>query len=136
MYSDFNKIFTEFQNLSNIEQNKFINDILDLINKNNEKKQVLNKLHFCPYCNSHRIVGNGKYKDRRRYVCKSCGKSFNDYSGTILSYIQDKDKFNLFAKNLLLGKSIRESANELNISPNTSFLWRKKILGSLDEINK
>lgn len=94
--------------------------------KNSKKKQK----RICPFCEGANVVGNGIYKDRKRYKCKDCKKSFNDLTGTVFSHIQDKDKFNLYAKKVMLGKSIRQSAKELEISPNTSFLWRKRIMSS------
>lgn len=100
--------------------------------QNNKLKQK----HVCPFCNSHNVVGNGIYKERKRYRCKDCKKSYNDLTGTVYSHIQDIEKFNQYTKSMMLGKTIRETAEELKISPNTSFLWKKRLLKNLSEINK
>ena len=42
----------------------------------------------CPNCTNSKIVGHGSYKGRSRYMCKSCNKSFNDYTGTAISGIK------------------------------------------------
>lgn len=85
----------------------------------------------CPFCHSKEVVGNGIYKLRKRYRCKNCKKSYNDLTGTAFSHVRDKKKFNLYSEKLLMGKSIRQLAKEVNISPNTSFQWRRKILTTL-----
>lgn len=40
----------------------------------------------CPECNSMEIKKRGhhdRYSDRQRYVCQTCGRQFDDLSGTI-----------------------------------------------------
>ena len=32
----------------------------------------------CVHCGSTDVKRNGKYHSRQRYLCKDCGKSFND----------------------------------------------------------
>lgn len=85
----------------------------------------------CSFCHSKEVVGNGLYKQWKRYRCKNCKKSYNDFTGTAFSYIHDKKKFNLFSEKLMMEKSIRQLAEEVNMSPNTSFQWRRKILTAL-----
>jgi hypothetical protein len=35
---------------------------------------------ICPTCNSnHRVIKKGMRKDKRRYLCKECGKYFTKY---------------------------------------------------------
>ncbi len=42
----------------------------------------------CFHCGSVKVKRNGKYRERQRYLCRDCGKSFNDLSNTpIGSYI-------------------------------------------------
>ena len=40
----------------------------------------------CPHCNSKYIVKNGKNKDKQRYKCKSCRKSFITETNTPIYY--------------------------------------------------
>lgn len=45
----------------------------------------------CPRCESDQIKRNGRFKDKQgilkqRYLCKECGRTFNDLTGTPLAY--------------------------------------------------
>ena len=43
---------------------------------------------MCPFCESHRVIRRGfdeKESAKQRYECKSCGKRFDDLTGTIFS---------------------------------------------------
>jgi transposase-like protein len=43
----------------------------------------------CPHCGSEDIGSWGQYHRKpglKRYICKSCGKTFNDITGTIFHY--------------------------------------------------
>ena len=46
----------------------------------------------CPHCGSHHVLSNGNYKGRKRYLCKECGKSYNDLTKTPFSGIHDLNK--------------------------------------------
>lgn len=87
----------------------------------------------CPKCNSNTVVGNGNYKFRKRYKCRNCGKSFNDMTGNIYASIQNTEKLDIFSKKLLMGNSIKYIAEELNVSVNTLYHWKKKIMSSLSK---
>lgn len=39
----------------------------------------------CVHCGSKAVKRNGKYKTRQLYLCKDCGKSFNDTTASPLS---------------------------------------------------
>lgn len=39
----------------------------------------------CPYCSSNEVVKNGTRKNRQRYICNKCFKSFNDLTMLALS---------------------------------------------------
>ena len=42
---------------------------------------------YCPRCGSRGVKGHGKYRDGlKRYFCKSCGRTFNDKTGTVFHY--------------------------------------------------
>ena len=56
----------------------------DLLNSNPKNKLKVE----CPNCDKSQVVGHGNYKGRSRFMCKSCNKSFNDYTGTAISGIK------------------------------------------------
>lgn len=96
----------------------------------NENQKVL-----CPDCHTDDIYGHGIYKGRKRYKCKQCSKTFNDFTGTAISGIKKVDKFQEYIELTLESVSIRKAAKELKVSTNTIFAWRHKILASLSMIN-
>ena len=88
----------------------------------------------CPHCKSETIVGYGKYRDRKRYKCKSCGKTFNDLTGTSVSHIHKKAEWEMYISCIADGLSLRAAADQVGISLRTSFLWRHKILHSFQDV--
>ncbi|NIK80482.1 transposase-like protein [Paenibacillus castaneae] len=87
----------------------------------------------CVHCGSLRVKRNGTYRERQRYLCKDCGKSFNDISGTPLSGTHNPEKwmryFLMMVENK--GKLLPKIAVELDIHVSTAFYWRHKILNAL-----
>ncbi|MBA9086614.1 putative RNA-binding Zn-ribbon protein involved in translation (DUF1610 family) [Fontibacillus solani] len=39
----------------------------------------------CVHCGSVSVKRNGKYRSRQRYLCKDCGKTFNDMTASPIS---------------------------------------------------
>jgi len=89
----------------------------------------------CIFCKSKSIIKYGFVKGIRRYKCKECTRSFTILSGQVTQRIKKKELFcqykEVLSKDGLLG--ICKMANRLNISIQTSFDWRHKILSQLKE---
>lgn len=88
----------------------------------------------CQYCQSDWIVKNGLVKNKQRYFCKDCGKSF--YSEVEPNSIACTVKTrNFFIKQMLDEKktSLTDIQKELDkpISKKTIYSWRTKILSEL-----
>lgn len=86
----------------------------------------------CPHCGSHHVLSNGNYKGRKRYLCKACGKSYNDLTSTPFSGIHDLNKIMKYLNCMISGSSIRKAAGIVNVSNTTSFNWRHKLLNGLN----
>ncbi len=90
----------------------------------------------CPHCNSKEVVGHGKYKERKRYRCKECGKTFNDLTGTPMNWSHySEEQWIRYLKCMLEGKPLRKIAEELNIALRTAFIWRHKILTAFKDLD-
>jgi transposase-like protein len=89
----------------------------------------------CPYCNSHHIVGRGNYRNRKRYLCKECGRSFNDLTKTPFERVRDFEKVKMYIDCMIRGFSIRKSAKIVGISVVTSFDWRHRFLKKINSLN-
>ena len=89
---------------------------------------------MCPHCSSEEVLGHGNYNGRKRYKCKVCKKTFNDLTGTSVSYIHKKEEWNSYIKCIANNLSLREAAKEAGVSFRTSFLWRHKIIGAFKDV--
>jgi transposase-like protein len=95
------------------------------------KEQVM----VCPHCKSNDIYGHGVYKGRKRYMCRNCAKTFNDFTGTAVSGIKKTDKFQEYLELVIESVTIRKAAHKLNVNVKTIFDWRHKLLSSLPKIS-
>ena len=103
----------------------------DLLNSNPKNKLKVE----CPNCDKSQVVGHGNYKGRSRFMCKSCNKSFNDYTGTAISGIKKVEQFQSYIKLVLESVTIRKAAKKLGLHTSTILDWRHKISSSLEQIN-
>jgi len=88
----------------------------------------------CPKCQSQSIVGQGQYRNRKRYMCKDCNSTFNEMSGTVMAGLKKPDKFQQSVELLIDSISIRKVAIKLGISMHTAFDWRHKVLSGLTSV--
>lgn len=69
---------------------------------------------YCPICESRSVKRNGHYKAYQRYLCRTCGRSFNEKTGTVFHYsrISLGVWFLVIHLAFVLEKSIRATAKE------------------------
>jgi transposase-like protein len=89
---------------------------------------------FCPHCSSKQVVRFGRYRERQRYLCRSCNRTFTDFSKTALHCIRNKEKFFHAIRLMLEGYSLTKTAERVKVSIPTAFNWRHKILDSLHNL--
>ncbi|HYF90839.1 MAG TPA: IS1595 family transposase [Symbiobacteriaceae bacterium] len=90
----------------------------------------------CKHCGSTHTEGHGSFtrKDgsrQRRRLCRSCGRTYNDFTGTPLHYIKLRDRWFPMARAMGRGLSIRRTAAAVGIRVPTAFRWRHRLLGAL-----
>jgi len=95
------------------------------------KEQIIS----CPHCKSADIYGHGVYKGRKRYKCKSCNRTFNDFTGTAISGIKKTEKFQEYLEMVVESLTIRKAASKLRVNVKTVFDWRHKLLSSLPKVS-
>ncbi len=88
----------------------------------------------CPYCQSISVYKRGKQNGVQMYNCKDCKRWYSETTGTPLSGIKLKDKWQSYLHCMEQGMTIKKIAKELEISIQTSFDWRHKILSSMDDL--
>lgn len=88
----------------------------------------------CPHCGSKKVYKRGKQKGVQMYKCREseCSLWFSETTGTALYNIQLKGKWQSYLNCMEQGMPIKKIAKELNISIQTSFDWRHKVLSSLE----
>ena len=88
----------------------------------------------CPRCKGTRVRWHGKDRlGQQRYRCTSpsCGKTFNDRTGTPLARTRLLGKWEAFAQTMPDHYSCRKAAKALGIDHKTAFYWRHKLINDL-----
>lgn len=90
----------------------------------------------CPLCGCTHIVRHGHRKDgTQRYLCRNCSKTFVAATNTIASYTKkDLSVWEKYIDCMMNGFSLRKTALLCGIYKNTAFLWRHKILDTLQNM--
>lgn len=92
-----------------------------------------NKLGCCAHCGHTKYVKFGIDKGSQRYKCKSCNRSFTEYTGTWMAGLQKKDKIDGYLTLMHQEKSLDKIKDALSINKKTAFDWRHKILAALQD---
>lgn len=88
----------------------------------------------CPHCGCKQLSNAGSKGGRKRFRCKSCGKSFNGFTGTPLAGLHNPGKFLTNAKSMVEGLSIKASSKKIGMSIDTTFRWRHRFLDAIEQI--
>jgi transposase-like protein len=70
----------------------------------------------CVWCGSREVVKNGSYMQfYQKYMCRGCGRSFNDKTGTVFEYSKMRvGEWLYIARELQKNKSINRISKELD----------------------
>ena len=85
----------------------------------------------CPYCNGNNIIKYGRVKSNKAQIfyCKICEKRFVETIGTpFYRSRKNNEIWDKYFENMWKGYNIRECDKKIDMSQNTSFSWRHKIL--------
>lgn len=89
----------------------------------------------CPHCDSNRIRKRGKnhrQQERRRYACKTCGKRFDDLTGTIfMGNHQPLSVWLSFRYLMGLNVSNPQIAQELGLDPSDGQAMAEPLRGGI-----
>jgi transposase-like protein len=87
----------------------------------------------CPDCQSEQIVKNGKkslqdHSSVQKYLCKDCGKQFNERTGTAMVRLRTSPMLVSFAMNMRTeGMGVRATGRSLGKSHSTIIRWEKRL---------
>lgn len=134
-------MYRDFSDLSKKEQLQFFNAIKDDLfpEPKSDISQLVSEVRetrfseglACIHCGSMSVKRNGKYRSRQRYLCKDCGKSFNDMTGSPLSGTKYPHKWIKYFEMMVEGYTLPKISEALEIHISTAFYWRHKILNSI-----
>ena len=92
---------------------------------------------ICPKCGAyhpHVVKGGRSSTGKQMYRCTSCGKRFLPTNGNIMEYSHlDSSQWRQLIVDTIQGKSLKHSAEVLDISVYTAFRARHKLLRYLEE---
>ena len=125
------KIKQLFNRLDSKEQKAVLRSLENKTGRMNLKDKRL-PVEACPYCGANDYCRNGNRGAIQRYLCKDCKKIFTGKTGTFIHGIKDRKKFERYFK-LMFEQYLPLSAmsKKLDISYQTAFDWRHKILSGL-----
>ena len=85
----------------------------------------------CRHCGSLSIVRNGTRNGLQRYRCHDCGKTSNAATGTPLSRLRHKARFEAYARCMREGLSVRKAAASCGVCVDTAHRWRLRFLANV-----
>ena len=118
--------------IAEVQKNEFERQQLSRC-QDSRRKLLNNKQGSCPHCGDNKYVKFGFKSKSQRYKCKSCKRSFTEYSGTWIAGIHHKDKLDDYLVLMLEEKSLDKIKITLSINKKTAFDWRHKVLASLSQ---
>jgi len=129
-----------FSQLSGSSQSDLLNTLLqehelrgEILQEASDVLTSKRKNKPCPHCSSEKVYKRGKQGGVQMYQCNECKKWYSETTGTPLYDIKLKSKWQSYLRCMEQGMPIKKIATELDISIQTSFDWRHKILSSLEQ---
>jgi transposase-like protein len=135
-------ITTRFKSLSTCQQDMIIKEIEQLLTASAADVREKQSTHHqscgpsCPECQSTNFRRNGHQQGQQVYLCKDCGRQYRQSSGTFISWLKKPELLHTYIRHMLQGHSLRKCADLTNISLQTSFDWRHKVLTAIGKVNQ
>ena len=90
----------------------------------------------CPHCGSLKVVKNGKHFGAQRFICRDCEKSFGWSSGSFFNHCKKElSQWFKYVECFMDRLPLRECARRCEISLDTAFRWRHRLLDNLQKIH-
>ena len=102
--------------------------------KEESGKEKSGKTPECPKCGSVKIVRNGHQSGKQQYLCKGCGGSFVETTGSAVSHSRSSETvWKHIVADTINGGAIDKTAGTLDLHHETVFNMRHKILCCLEQ---
>jgi len=87
----------------------------------------------CPHCESDIVVKNGLKDGKQRFLCRRCGKTYGESTNTVAYYSHNSETvWKQVISDTVEGVSIERTAESLDLTHQTVFTMRHKILMALE----
>lgn len=132
----YNEILKAAAKLTDEEKDKLANELINILQGEYEvgvlqTQQEQTSPPSCPHCQSPQVIRRGSVNGRQKYTCKACKKHFSATTGTVMYHLKEYEKMGKYIRYMLEGMSLRELAEAVGLSLQTTFDWRHKILTAL-----
>ena len=99
-------------------------------------RERASRVDRCPHCRGTAFGQWGVGRaGRPRFKCKTCGVTFNGFTGTPFAYLKKREQWAANARCRVEGYSIRRTAAERGIHCATAFAWRHRGLVAPEQRN-
>jgi len=88
------------------------------------------KAPACGHCGAERFVKWGVATGMKRYMCKTCNRTFNALTGTPLAHLRKREKWLDYARAIVDGLTLRKATARVGVHLETSFRWRHRFLAT------
>jgi len=110
-----------------------VDEAIEYIQQKIEESDAKKPPPPCPYCKAENTLRNGRKKNRQRYLCKECGKTFGETTNTAISQSRYGEAvWKHVISDTLAGIGLDQTAESVGVSHSTAFHMRHKILLSLE----
>jgi transposase-like protein len=136
------EITKKFKALNTTQQDLIIKEIEQLVRASTADVRDKQSAHHqssgpsCPECHSTNFRRNGHQQGQQVYLCKDCGRQYRQSSGTLISWLKKPELLHAYIRSMLQGNSLRRCAALTDISLQTSFDWRHKVLTAIGRFNE
>ena len=133
-YKEISKLLSK---LTAKQKQELINEIKTSYSVFHEHAEV----SACPHCDSKKFVKNGIRNGVNKYICKNdtCKKNFTFRTNTVLSGLQNLNKWNLFVEDFMSLNitPLEELKSKIGVNSKQTLLnWRHKLLASISTKSK
>lgn len=90
----------------------------------------------CPHCQGIHVSRDGKVRGKQRYICMDCHKTFGSTTNSIVAYTKkDLSVWQEYIRCMVNRLPLRACAERCDITLDTAFNWRHKILQALAAVD-
>jgi transposase-like protein len=135
----YQEIFQLAKSLSRVDQLQLIISLTQSIDEYKSSGlrircgSLINKQGKCPHCAGSNYYRYGTARGAQRFKCKSCRRTFCEYTGTWLEGIHKKSLIEPYLGLMINNYSLDKTSRSLGINKKTAFDWRHKILSSIEQ---